>query len=204
MVKFESYIDGVAYVEAFRVVVRTVHHVAVFEFDAVCERRSVVSAVNDSAVGFVFIFGWARRRVVGAVNLDQSQGHGMSGERKREGAGNDNEGAPTRLRFPPLNGTLFDLQLNTSPCENASPPETTDLTPKTCDVKTLNINRLQELTLPHQAAVPLSLEYDVRTWKRCYRTKRIGRSHPARRRPRAPLCPSLHVGHVRLFPSPDE
>jgi hypothetical protein len=38
--------------------------------------------------------------------------------------------------------------------------------PKTFNVKTLNVKRLCRGLFPLEDAVPLSLEYDLRTWKR--------------------------------------
>ena len=50
-----------------------------------------------------------------------------------------------------------------SACENASASRSGDAAPKTFNVKTLNVKRFRENYSSLEDAVPLSLEYDIRT-----------------------------------------
>ena len=61
---------------------------------------------------------------------------------------------------------LYKLRLTMSACENASASRSGDAAPKTFNVKTFNVKLFRGDYSSLEDAVPLSLEDDIRTWKR--------------------------------------
>ena len=66
-----------------------------------------------------------------------------------------------------------------SACENASASRSGDAAPKTFNVKTLNVKRFRGDYSSLEDAVPLSLEYDIRTWKRYYLSRKQNEDRPS-------------------------